>query len=620
MSQGEDVLSLVAERDELLQKVAENAEKAASDADVMAQLRDSLAKVAAEKQQVESELNLAQDAFNSRYTSGKAPSKRYSATFTHQLNPLEDVSNVGIVDSGQVRSNMTGSKRNSAAHAAASTRASLSGPSRKTSSATPSRKNSTVGPSDAFYRAIIDEGLPKTLIGATPAVGRSRRASLVGTDARRPSLLVQSNAEDLTQRASILSENSAEVLFQKASILAENNAEALVERASMLSENTADALAQRASVLAESTAVALADTASVLAENTTDVLAQRASILAEAADLIPKRASILTQSVLEALPQRPSLLAERVFTRKFSGAPMENVIDAPMRRLSGAGASRKNSTALISRRSSTAGLPFSVQESEDLARRSLSLRPTLGVAGTSRRNSSKFTGSRIGSGVLPDQLQEKLEILESEIMEAKRNSLLGGSFNEGVVIEDPEYDQPDVYSMPLVSRRASVPIPECGRKYSYMSSGIAAEAGGGSRSSTRSGSSRGSRLAEEAANKERIANLKARVSMLECERERERVAALQASKVHDKNEEMMQRIQQLESALQQAHEDYKILSNETKQLQSRKMTVDGGDQDDRCSHRGSDNRKKCPQDLLRDLEFEIEKKRSDLEIAEFSMQ
>lgn len=45
MSQGEDVLSLVAERDELLQKVAENAEKAALDADVMAQLQDTLAKV-----------------------------------------------------------------------------------------------------------------------------------------------------------------------------------------------------------------------------------------------------------------------------------------------------------------------------------------------------------------------------------------------------------------------------------------------------------------------------------------------------------------------------------------------------------------------------------------------
>ena len=69
------------------------------------------------------------------------------------------------------------------------------------------------------------------------------------------------------------------------------------------------------------------------------------------------------------------------------------------------------------------------------------------------------------------------------------------------------------------------------------------------------------RLVEEAANMERIANLKARVSMLECERERERVSALEASKAYDKSDEMMKRIQQLELALQQAHEDYKILSN-----------------------------------------------------------
>jgi hypothetical protein len=127
-------------------------------------------------------------------------------------------------------------------------------------------------------------------------------------------------------------------------------------------------------------------------------------------------------------------------------------------------------------------------------------------------------------------------------------------------------------------------------------------------------------LAEEAANVERIANLKARVSMLECERERERVSALEASKVYDKSDEMMRRIQQLELALQQAHEDYKILSNETKQLHCRKTITDRGDRDDRCTEKELDNRKKCPQDLLRDLECEIDKKRSDLEFAEFSMQ
>lgn len=69
------------------------------------------------------------------------------------------------------------------------------------------------------------------------------------------------------------------------------------------------------------------------------------------------------------------------------------------------------------------------------------------------------------------------------------------------------------------------------------------------------------RLLEDIANVEKIANLKARVSMLECERERERLSALESSKANYKSEEVMHRIQQLEVALQQAHEDYKILSN-----------------------------------------------------------
>ena len=69
------------------------------------------------------------------------------------------------------------------------------------------------------------------------------------------------------------------------------------------------------------------------------------------------------------------------------------------------------------------------------------------------------------------------------------------------------------------------------------------------------------RLAEElAVNLERIADLKARVNMLECEREREKYAALEAAKAYDRNDEMMQRVHNLEMALQQAHEDYKILS------------------------------------------------------------
>ena len=45
MSEGEDVPSHVAEQDELSQKMNKNAQKAASDADVMAELQDSLANV-----------------------------------------------------------------------------------------------------------------------------------------------------------------------------------------------------------------------------------------------------------------------------------------------------------------------------------------------------------------------------------------------------------------------------------------------------------------------------------------------------------------------------------------------------------------------------------------------
>jgi hypothetical protein len=115
------------------------------------------------------------------------------------------------------------------------------------------------------------------------------------------------------------------------------------------------------------------------------------------------------------------------------------------------------------------------------------------------------------------------------------------------------------------------------------------------------------RLAEEAVNNERIANLKERVSMLECERERERMAALNASmKFNNSNrdDEMLNRIQQLESALQQAHEDYRLLSQETKQMHNSTR---------------ENNKKKCPTDLLRELETDIDRKRHDLELAEFSM-
>lgn len=119
---------------------------------------------------------------------------------------------------------------------------------------------------------------------------------------------------------------------------------------------------------------------------------------------------------------------------------------------------------------------------------------------------------------------------------------------------------------------------------------------------------------------EKIANLKARVSMLECERERERVCLLEAAKKHDKSDEMLQRIQQLEMAIQQTHENYKILNNETKQLHCKRPVRLY--QTNRCIEKESDNnRKRCSsQHHFRELKNEMDKRRRDLEVSECSMQ
>jgi hypothetical protein len=134
----------------------------------------------------------------------------------------------------------------------------------------------------------------------------------------------------------------------------------------------------------------------------------------------------------------------------------------------------------------------------------------------------------VSGGVGQDLLQEKLEILENEIREAnaKRNTLLAsnsnssGFFNansmglvEGVeVVLEPmmgsyDFASGDPYSnrnsfipmgfemMPSygASRRASTEMLDDGRRRSSMIPSIPAEAGGGSRNSTRSRSSQGSR-------------------------------------------------------------------------------------------------------------------------------
>ena len=135
----------------------------------------------------------------------------------------------------------------------------------------------------------------------------------------------------------------------------------------------------------------------------------------------------------------------------------------------------------------------------------------------------------VSGGVGQDQLQEKLEILETEIREAnaKRNTLLAsnnnnsGFFNansmgllEGVemdlepVMGSYDFASGDAYStrnsfipipvgfeMPYgPPRRASTGMLDDGRRRSSsMFPSIPAEAGGGSRNSTRSRSSQGSR-------------------------------------------------------------------------------------------------------------------------------
>lgn len=479
MLEEEDVQNLIAERDELLQKLAENAEKATFDANVMTQLRDSLAKVAAEKLLLESELNLAQDVYNNPAARSKAPSKRTSSTAAalnllqqqnNNNNGMEDASNV---DAAAARSTPAGSRQNSTMVARPG--------SVRTSTTTPSRKPSAVGPSRKGSAAGTGGG------GAPDEAGR--RSS------RKSSTMMQNNAESLAQRASLLADNNADVLAQRASILAENNAEILAEKASMLAENTADVLAQRASMLAESSAVALADTAAVLAEGSTDALAKRASAIAENNSMFAPNGVELDFSSSRLLP------AQRSSMKRQSEVLPDSVLDAAranLRRASELDASRRASSMGFpsSKRPSALALPYSLQESKDPSRKSSTMRPSLDMAGTSRKSSAMTTDPRLGSGLLLDQLLEKLEALEHEIMETKRSSQLAnhGSFNMGddVGIDEQqqfEYNSPETGSAPVPMRGFS----EYGRKFSSLPPGIPLEPRGGSRSSTRSGSSRGSR-------------------------------------------------------------------------------------------------------------------------------
>nr|PNR35718.1 hypothetical protein PHYPA_021568 [Physcomitrium patens] len=383
---------------------------------------------------------------------------------------MEDASNV---DAAAARSTPAGSRQNSTMVARPG--------SVRTSTTTPSRKPSAVGPSRKGSAAGTGGG------GAPDEAGR--RSS------RKSSTMMQNNAESLAQRASLLADNNADVLAQRASILAENNAEILAEKASMLAENTADVLAQRASMLAESSAVALADTAAVLAEGSTDALAKRASAIAENNSMFAPNGVELDFSSSRLLP------AQRSSMKRQSEVLPDSVLDAAranLRRASELDASRRASSMGFpsSKRPSALALPYSLQESKDPSRKSSTMRPSLDMAGTSRKSSAMTTDPRLGSGLLLDQLLEKLEALEHEIMETKRSSQLAnhGSFNMGddVGIDEQqqfEYNSPETGSAPVPMRGFS----EYGRKFSSLPPGIPLEPRGGSRSSTRSGSSRGSR-------------------------------------------------------------------------------------------------------------------------------
>lgn len=192
--------------------------------------------------------------------------------------------------------------------------------------------------------------------------------------------------------------------------------------------------------------------------------------------------------------------------------------------------SRRSSTVMISRRPSIAVSRDQLQKVEFLSKRLSSSKPHMPVAeepalGTSRRSSIVR-----GTALMPHhQLQKNLEVIKGQRREesAMRNNLLAsnsaGSSSDMDSMGIPEFMEIE----PLELSDEGLPL---NIRSSY--------------------------------NSERLANLKERVHMLESEREREQVAAFACMKSNDiRDNEMLSRIQQqLESALQQVHEDYRLLS------------------------------------------------------------
>ncbi|CAK9194538.1 unnamed protein product [Sphagnum troendelagicum] len=592
------IQNLIAERDELLQKlqeevaereqIAQERDELLASSDEMAQLKDSLSKMAAEKEMLENELKEAQVANNQRYAINP------SAAASQRRSKVIPIATTNPVSVEEIKSEV------------------VLPVSRKYSS---TRQGGDVLP------------LP---LPPPVEVQASRRSSIVIPDA---TVALEEIKNDLVSAVRRISSSSI----------------APVEAVVGVSRKSS-------TVIPEATTVAAMGLEEIEGEREVPVRRNSSSIRpgilpVEAGSSESRRSSIVAMA-------RPRTSTVIMIPATGIEASVGGGGERTSRRVSaavGVGqlapalASKKNSTVMpVSRRASTANMPtdqLQGMEVPPVIRRLSSLKPptipaavagdpptTAGLgaaaAASTRRRSSTAkaaASSRRGTttnttALMPEQLQEKLETLEAQIREAKakRNTLL--AINNNSAGGSSSSDMEDSI-LAGTSRRTSAVMPDhATRKYSVPAAtqeGIIAPApdvgagaaggGGGSRSSMRSRSSQGSRLAEEAVNNERIANLKERVSMLECERERERMAALNASMKfnnRDRDDEMLNRIQQLESALQQAHEDYRLLSQETKQMHNSTR---------------ENNKKKCPTDLLRELETDIDRKRHDLELAEFSM-
>lgn len=432
---------------------------------------------------LENELKDAHEAYNTRYTAGKAPSKRYSATIVPPSMPAEAVSEVPVANAPAVapRISIVPIPEETALEVEVESEAEeivevVEAPVVRVPSIIPgvpveggasgisSRKSSALLPVKDSETAVVEVPAPRaSLLASGDAPGPSRRPTALTPD------VSLATAAEAPSRASLLGQRAP-------SMVSQGIFEAPAQRASLLAQKTGEPSVQRASLLAQANAVSRRVSA-IVSEVIPDVPAQRSASI-----------------------RRPSSFAS---------------VQAPGTEAA-AGASRRSSSVLSSRRPTIAGIPEVVQEAEVPIKRSSSARPSTAMApaiipaGASRR-SSAISGSKRGTAVIPDQLQEKLEDLENEIREAnaKRNTLLAGNTGSDRNFDDIELEDPlefellgdDVYPIrrslipviPGPSRRASSAMPGSSKRYSTMIPGIAAEAGGGSRSSTRSRSSQGSR-------------------------------------------------------------------------------------------------------------------------------